>query len=312
MIQTRISGFFASAALASAFGGLIAAAILKRLSGRDGRPGWAYIFIIEGGVTIGVGILCYFIMPKSPEKIRGFTNAQKAAYLKELKDDGHNAEETFVASEPFAVLKQPHVWATTFLGFMGGTQLYALAYFLPTILVALGYNGTRTQLMSVPPFAVAWVVSLATGIASDRLRMRGAIMCFSVLLSVIGYAMYLTATTREIRYASLFFSVSSAYAAPSGAFAWVSNNSGGHYRRAVSLGMLLVSTNCGGILATWIFTTPPYTKATRILIAFSVVEIAITLVNVIWLGRLNKNKKRIQDASYAANDDRNPSFKYTL
>lgn len=46
-------------------------------------------------------------------------------------------------------------------------------------------------------------------------------MVFSVGLSIIGYAMYLTSTSKRVKYASLFFSVSSAYAAPSGAFAWV-------------------------------------------------------------------------------------------
>lgn len=62
---------------------------------------------------------------------------------------------------------------------------------------------------------------MATGIVSDRYKWRGGVMSFSALLSIIGYAMYLTALSRSIKYASLFFSVSGAYAAPAGLFAWV-------------------------------------------------------------------------------------------
>ena len=44
-LLTRIATFFASASLAGAFSGLLAAAI-DQLDGMGGKPGWAWIFIL--------------------------------------------------------------------------------------------------------------------------------------------------------------------------------------------------------------------------------------------------------------------------
>jgi MFS family permease len=46
--------FFSAATAAGAFGGLLARGIVE-MAGIDGRGGWAWIFIIEGIVTMIVG-----------------------------------------------------------------------------------------------------------------------------------------------------------------------------------------------------------------------------------------------------------------
>lgn len=63
----RIAFFFSAATAAGAFGGLLAAAIGK-MAGLAGKPGWAWIFIIEGLITIVVGVLAYFVIVDTPEK----------------------------------------------------------------------------------------------------------------------------------------------------------------------------------------------------------------------------------------------------
>lgn len=55
----RLSVFFANAALAGSFGGLLAAAIAN-MDGLGGKSGWAWIFIIEGLATVLVGIVSWW------------------------------------------------------------------------------------------------------------------------------------------------------------------------------------------------------------------------------------------------------------
>jgi MFS family permease len=55
-IGIRAAIFFSMAALAGSFGGLLAAAISK-MDGVGGKPGWAWIFILEGLATIVVGFV---------------------------------------------------------------------------------------------------------------------------------------------------------------------------------------------------------------------------------------------------------------
>lgn len=46
--------FFSAATAAGAFGGLLARGIVE-MDGVGGKPGWAWIFILEGLITFGVG-----------------------------------------------------------------------------------------------------------------------------------------------------------------------------------------------------------------------------------------------------------------
>jgi MFS family permease len=54
--------FFSAATAAGAFGGLLARAIVE-MRGVGGRSGWAWIFIIEGIITLVIGM---FLSPLQP------------------------------------------------------------------------------------------------------------------------------------------------------------------------------------------------------------------------------------------------------
>lgn len=60
--QKRFSLFFSSTALAGAFGGLLASAIGK-MDGIRGYRGWRWVFILEGLLTILVGLIFFIGFP---------------------------------------------------------------------------------------------------------------------------------------------------------------------------------------------------------------------------------------------------------
>jgi len=62
----RMAIFFSAATLAGAFGGLLARGI-SQMKGVGGRPGWAWIFILEGLATIVVAAFAKFLINDSPE-----------------------------------------------------------------------------------------------------------------------------------------------------------------------------------------------------------------------------------------------------
>lgn len=53
-------------------------------------------------------------------------------------------------------LSSPHVIITFIMFFGNGLTVYAQALFLPSVVNRLGFSATRTQLISVGPFAVAF------------------------------------------------------------------------------------------------------------------------------------------------------------
>jgi MFS family permease len=65
--QKRFSLFFSSTSLAGAFGGLLASAIGK-MDYIRGYRGWRWIFILEGCLTVVLGVIFLFTFPSFPEQ----------------------------------------------------------------------------------------------------------------------------------------------------------------------------------------------------------------------------------------------------
>lgn len=86
--------FFSAAALAGSFGGLLAAAIAL-MDGIGGRPGWAWIFIIEGIATTLVGVVCWWMVFDWPDTARFLTPAERIRVQRRLILDrqGYSAQD---------------------------------------------------------------------------------------------------------------------------------------------------------------------------------------------------------------------------
>ncbi|KAK0219737.1 major facilitator superfamily domain-containing protein [Armillaria nabsnona] len=315
-LQLRIALFFASTALAGAFSGLLASAI-EHLDGHGGRPAWKYIFILEGSFTVLYGLVCFVIMPRSLSTIPLLTPEERsnaeALLIQEhtmLEKDDH-----FSWSSTLGALFQPHVLLYFVMGFFGGLTLTALAYFEPGIVQSLGYTANRAQLMSVPPFAVAWAVNIITAFVSDRYRLRGVTVIFHSLLATIGFAVFLGSKSHDVRYGSLFLFVTGVYCIPPSLLAWAANNSAPRFRRAAVIAFLLSSTSLGGILATWLFGSlskpPNYNNATIVSIVFSAATIVAALANILWLNAQNKKRRGVANPG-PISDDRSDGFLYKL
>lgn len=68
-----------------------------------------------------------------------------------------NTKDKFTPKEILRSLLSLHVILMFFVTFMGGTVLYGLALFLPSIVRQLGFSPLNSQLLSVGPFAVGFV-----------------------------------------------------------------------------------------------------------------------------------------------------------
>jgi MFS family permease len=75
----RLSLYIVCAPLAGAFGGLLASGILT-LDRIGTVHTWRLIFLIEGIITAGVGIICYFIMTDRPATAKWLTEEEKGEF----------------------------------------------------------------------------------------------------------------------------------------------------------------------------------------------------------------------------------------
>lgn len=259
VLQTRFSLMFSVTSLAGAFSGLLAAAI-QNMDGIRGLTGWAWIFILEGVFTTAFGLISMFFMPATPADMPWLTNDEKTIYLRELAEDWSGDDETdmFSWSEVWSVFVDgPHVLLLCLPMFLNGVMLFGLANFVPTIVNALGFSPTHSQLLAAPPYACSFVVSVMCSYFADRYRQRGPMCIFVNLIATAGYAIFLGTSNRHANYAALFLQIVGVYSTAPCIGTWSSNNVQPHYRRATAIGLNFICTNIGGIVSTWIFTHPP-------------------------------------------------------
>ena len=89
-LATRISYFYCASALSGAFSGLLAAAIAK-MDGVGGYEGWRWIFLLEGIVTVFLGVSCFFLLIDSPALSTRWLEPDEIRFLelqKFIKDGG--------------------------------------------------------------------------------------------------------------------------------------------------------------------------------------------------------------------------------
>lgn len=323
-LNLRISGFFSSASVAGAFGGILAYGIIN-MDGVGGKPGWSWIFILEGLFTVLVGISGFFVLPRSPQHASFLTAAEKKYVAEQLAAHGATAkdenDDRFSWGEVIKAFCLPHVWFTAVVYFLDGVILYGLAYFAPSIVQGLGYSGADAQLLTVPPFAVAFVFALACAFISDRYHCRGLVSIVASVLCVIGFAMFLASPYQHVQYGSLFLSISGTYTVAPTLSAWGANNVFPHTRRATAIAIGFIMSNSGGILATWLLgslsAAPRYHSATVTLLAMSVFMIVFSAINLAYLYAQNQKKAERRRTSSPAEEqpglgDQSAWFIYSL
>ncbi|KAG6916595.1 hypothetical protein DXG01_006203 [Tephrocybe rancida] len=346
-LQWRISTFFSTASLSGAFSGILAYGIIQ-MDGVGKRPGWAWIFILEGLFTVVFGLTAFYTLPRSPAHARFLNEKEKKLIITHLKESGATGHDEETDAFSWREVKQafllPQVWMMAVIFFLDvesagdisvstlassstdshNLEVYCLTSlisFTPSIVAGLGYTNANAQLFSVPPFAVAFVVTMIGAYISDRFGARGYVSMFGGILATIGFAMYLGSKNLHVKYGSLFLSITGAYSAAPALSTWSANNAAPYTRRATAVAIGFIMTNSGGVLATWLLgnlsPAPLYTKATITLLVFSVLIVVITGMNITYLSSQNKKKAAIRATMSRENEkpglgDRSAWFVYNL
>lgn len=131
----------------------------------------------------------------------------------------------------------------------------SLSLFTPSIINGLDYSSITAQLMTVPPWAAAYIITLLIAITSDRTNTRSLHSAFCMLVSMVGFiaSASLPATAYVGRYICLIVACSGAFACIPPLLGWLTGNL--HSTSAASLAIALnVSFGSPGqIVGVWIY-----------------------------------------------------------
>jgi predicted MFS family arabinose efflux permease len=325
----RVGFFFSAAAMSGAFSGLLAAAIIQ-MDGLRGMRGWQWVFLLEGVVTICYGLVLALVLPNTLRDAKVLSPAESEICIKRLEADGPAKESTGFDAKAFrSTFFSPHILINCLALFFNGTSLFGLANFAPSIVKSMGYEGTQTQLFTVPPFAIAFFATMISAFAADRYRARGIAAICTTLIALAGFALFLWSNSPAAHYVALCLMVTGIYSTSPSLISWVPNNAAAGTRRATAVAMGFISSNSGGILSTWIYpgsAAPGYKFAARLNLAFAFVTIGLAAAEVLLLRWKNQRKQRDDYREAALRDlqeyspeeqynilgDEHPDFEYTL
>ncbi|KAB5576299.1 major facilitator superfamily domain-containing protein [Coniochaeta sp. 2T2.1] len=324
----RAAIFFSAAALSGSFGGLLAAAI-QNMDGIAGYSGWRWIFIIEGLITVAIAVASFWMVHDFPDDAKFLSDADRARVIRRLKMDKQSSAE----HEEF---KMKYVWAAiadwkTYAGalaYMGPLMpLYSFSLFLPTIISNMGFTSTksivRNQLLTVPPYAAAAIVTVAVGFASDKQKRRGIYNMCLAPIGMAGFIMLISTTRPGVQYAGTFLGAIGIYATIPITIAWIANNTEGVYKRGIVLGFVIGWGNLNGIVSSNVWLSGPrfYAGHATVLAYLAVCIFGGSLLMQVLLARENKARlagkrdHRIEGKTAEEIDllgDQRPDFIYVL
>ncbi|KAK6951660.1 hypothetical protein Daesc_006183 [Daldinia eschscholtzii] len=222
----RVAFILASATLAGAFGGAIAYGI-GHMNQAGGLSAWRWLFIIEGIPSCLSAFFVWFLLPDYPEDAKWLSIQERDLAVQRLAIEGskgHHKAMTWADAK--ATLVDWRLWGHYIVYFGISTPFSSLSLFTPSITAGLGYHDLQAQLMTVPPYAVAYVVQILTSWSADHFNARGLHSAALATVGAIGFlaSAVLPADAYASRYGCLIVAASGAFACIPPLLGWLSSN----------------------------------------------------------------------------------------
>ncbi|CDR36729.1 CYFA0S01e03928g1_1 [Cyberlindnera fabianii] len=344
-MQSRQALFYAAASMAGAFSGLLAFAIAK-MDGAGGYEGWRWIFILEGILTVVVAVAAFKLMPDYPGTAKFLTPREREYVLwRAAKDsepasvfsastmssrrvpdysaftDKHDVSMSHSLKNVFTDW-QPYIHVLLNLGIV--TPTYGISLFLPSVVKGLGYTSSMAQLMTIPIYIAASIISVIQAFASDYFKIRSAFVAADLLAVIIGFVMAIagqeTGENRVI-YAGVFIAVIGLYAAFPGIISWLSNNLANSQKRAIGMAFQIGFGNMGGAFASNFYKPDQYTLGHSLELGFATMGFICCIISVMSYKAINNKREKeieagkwddVSDEDLFKMGDKSPYFRYRL
>ncbi|KAK3990969.1 general substrate transporter [Cladorrhinum sp. PSN332] len=320
-VGKRNSVFYLIGSMSSAFAGILAYGIMQ-MAGTAGMNGWRWIFVIEGIITVVLGVGGYWLLVDFPDSKRdnwSFLGPEEKEWVcaRVHSDRGDVKVQPFSLAKYLKAATDYKIWLYAMIFFNTTTVTYALAYFLPTILRgSLGFTVGEAQCLVAPPYVFAAIITFATGWFGDKYRLRGPVIIFNCVLCLIGIPIMGFHANAKIRYFGVFLVTAGANANVPAALSYQANNIRGQWKRAFCSASFVMFGGIGGIAGSLVFRNqdaPAYKPGLYACIATS-------LLTIIMVGGLsvvftikNKSAERGEGELECDDDDvYEPGFRYTL
>ncbi|KAL4930423.1 major facilitator superfamily domain-containing protein [Aspergillus undulatus] len=251
----RVALVLASATLAGAFGGAIAYGV-GYLNGDHGHSAWRWLFFIEGAPSCASAILVWFLLPDYPESAKWLSENEKELARQRLQVEGSKGGASAMNWEDArAVLTEWRLYVHYAIYFGISVPFSSLSLFTPSITAGLGYENLKAQLMTVPPYAVAYVVTVVVAWSADHFNARGLHSAIFSFIGAMGFlaSAVLPADAYLQRYGCLIVGCSGAFSCIPPLLGWLSSNLHSTAGAGLAIALNISFGAPGQIVGVWIY-----------------------------------------------------------
>ncbi|KAI1628953.1 major facilitator superfamily domain-containing protein [Exophiala viscosa] len=315
-LPIRLSIFWTAIPLTQIIGSLLAAGFLK-MRGLHDWSGWQWLFLIEGLMSVTVGLVTFVVMPASITEsghiLRGkaswlhgktgwFTEREeKIGVNRILRDDpskGDMNNRQYVSLQGiWQAVKDIDLWPTYMLGIVAFIPFQPAANYLSLTLRNLGYTVFEANMLAIPGYTLFFINILTVVWLSERYRERlifGATSNFWVLPFLIALVTIPSSASPWVRYA-LLTGVNGEPYTHAILVGMISRNANSVGTRAVSAAVYNICYQIGSIVAVNVYRNddkPYYYRGNKILVGLASANIVLFFWAKLYYIKRNQQKER--------------------
>ncbi|KAF1816197.1 MFS general substrate transporter [Eremomyces bilateralis CBS 781.70] len=143
-LSIRLSFFWAAMSIADIMSAILAFG-LPRMRGIGGHSGWRWLFLIEGLLTMVIGIFSFGLMPAGPAQTASWFRGKKGWFTERM----HN-RQLVTPKLLWQSLKDYDLWPMYIMGLTSGIPAVPQQMYITLSLKGLGFNTFETNLLTIP------------------------------------------------------------------------------------------------------------------------------------------------------------------
>ena len=180
--------FMCAIPVSGLIGGPFSGWILSHFAaGQGGLAGWQWMFLLQGIPTVVLGALAIFLLSDSFANAKWLGAHERAVLEADHRLDAASKPASSATDSLSAVFKNPAIWAFALIYFCIQSGVYAINFWLPSIIKSLGFSDTLViGWISAIPYLLAAVFMLLVGRSADLHKERRWHLVVPMLMGAVG------------------------------------------------------------------------------------------------------------------------------
>ncbi|KAK0113524.1 hypothetical protein ONS95_013778 [Cadophora gregata] len=315
-LPTRLSFFWTTLSTTTIITSILAFALLH-MRGVAGWAGWRWLFLIEGGITLLVGLSSFFMMPASAVQTKAwyrpkgwFTDREVKIVVNRIlrddpsKGDMHN-RQAITPRRLWNAARDYDLWPLYAIGLIAYIPQAPTATYITLTLKSLGFSTFNTNLLTIPYSVFHIITLLLITQLSERTNERTLVAMLQPIwtLPCIIALRFWPGALKEAwgTYALVTVLLSYPYCHAI-LVGWTSKNSNNVGTRSVSAAFYNMAVQLGNICSNFIYRQddkPLYHRGNTNLLIINFLSIGIFLATKVYYVYRNKQRDRVWNAMSA-------------